>query len=176
MTIKELFGHAIGVAKFPDFAKFYNWLTRNNHEFKGDVTFKGSVDFTDATATGVPDSRPYKVHTSRVSISGTSVSSTYIFENTLGYDLIISGFSGGRLTFLAPAPFAETEDKLHISVSGNVYVSPNTFVLTSYNRSYGGPPFKTDRIFVGIHTANFTSGTLSAATSGSVDVEIRVYD
>jgi len=53
MTIKELFGHAIGVAKFPDFAKFYNWLTKTDHTFKGDVTFEGGADFTDATVTGI---------------------------------------------------------------------------------------------------------------------------
>jgi len=54
MTIKELFGHAIGVAKFPDFAKFYNWLTKRDHTLKGDITFTGEVNFADATVTGLP--------------------------------------------------------------------------------------------------------------------------
>lgn len=54
MTIKELFGHAIGVAKFPDFAKFYNWFTKQAHTLKGDVTFEGGVDFTGATVVEYP--------------------------------------------------------------------------------------------------------------------------
>lgn len=54
MTIKELFGHAIGVVKFGDIAKFYNWLTKRDHTLKGDITFTGEVNFTDATVTGLP--------------------------------------------------------------------------------------------------------------------------
>jgi hypothetical protein len=54
MSIKELFGHAIGVVKFGDIAKFYNYLTKRNHTLKGDITFEGGVDVTAATLTGLP--------------------------------------------------------------------------------------------------------------------------
>jgi len=54
MSIKELFGHAIGVVKFGDIAKFYNWFTKRDHTLKGDITFEGGVDVTAATLTGLP--------------------------------------------------------------------------------------------------------------------------
>jgi len=54
MSIKELFGHAIGVVKFGDIAKFYNYLTKRDHTLKGDITFEGGVDVTAATLTGLP--------------------------------------------------------------------------------------------------------------------------
>ncbi len=49
MSIKELFGHAIGVVKFGDIAKFYNYLTKRDHTLKGDITFEGGVDLSGAT-------------------------------------------------------------------------------------------------------------------------------
>ncbi len=49
MSIKELFGHAIGVVKFGDIAKFYNWFTKRDHTLKGDITFEGGVDLSGAT-------------------------------------------------------------------------------------------------------------------------------
>jgi hypothetical protein len=48
MTIKELFGHAKGVVRYFDLSKFYAWFMRENHTFKGDITFEGSVDLSEA--------------------------------------------------------------------------------------------------------------------------------
>lgn len=129
MTIKELFGHAIGVVKFGDIAKFYNWFTKQDHTLKGDITFEGDVDLADATVTGLPDSRPYKVYSALLSQTGTSAPTSVILENTFPSAIVWAFSSAGSFVGTLTAAFVENKTQCWIEQS-----STDTAPGTSFKR------------------------------------------
>lgn len=167
MTIKELFGHAIGVVKFGDIAKFYNWLTKRDHTLKGDITFTGEVNFTDATVTGLAggDSRPYKVYTALLTQSGTSAPTAVILENTFPSAIVWAFSSAGSYVGTLTAAFVENKTQCWIEQS-----STDTAPGTSFKRI----------VRTGANTVQIDCSDAEENPRNDIivdtPIEIRVYD
>lgn len=135
------------------------------------VAFTNTVDFTDATVTGLPAGVSYKVYSALLAQDGTSAPVATVLENTLGGTVVWTRTGEG--VYVATLAGAFVTDKTTIIspfVSVNSFNQPIYFEITI-----------TDNTVTINYISDISSGELNGATittqSGiRFPIEIRVYN